>query len=284
MKHIISASIALIVLLLLSTADIALAGISPGSSTKISGTHGKECSSTNPQYMLNSGGATLRTYPKRTWFTVESAPNGVWADPYITAGINDSVSSEVCNSHAVPGTRTYYRSYALPIPYRRDGAPFVSIHTRTPAEFIGNAGLDIWLTRNPANSSYRAIANQGANTTEIMIWTQHPGLAPFSSNLRYYPYTIDGHRWAIAIGLAANGHGHDSEHPDGWNLVDFIAPPIRNGSVYARRIELNKFLAYAEKHRWLNPNDYLMSVNGGFEIAQNGASAQLQGFNLWNLS
>ena len=114
------------------------------------------------------------------------------------------------------------------------------------------------------------MANQGAATTEIMIWLSHPGLPPRSSALRYYPVSIGGRRWKVAVDLARDGHGRTAAHPNGWNRVDFIAPQTSEGTVSVKSLLLNSFFSYAIAHHWLLGNDYLMAIDQGAEF--NGAA------------
>lgn len=259
----------------------AIASVSASTGTQISGINGKECSSTNPQYMINAGGSTLELQPTHAKFTVESTQSGIWADPYITAGYNDSVSSELCNSHEIPGSGgKYYRSYALPVLANSDGYPTASIHDDTPGGMRGDSGLDIWLTSNPASTTYNEMANGGSNSTEVMVWTNHPRLGTQSSNLRYYPVRIDGRHWQITVGLAIRGHGRNSAHPNGWNVVNFIAPQYTTGNVQMFNIHVNQFISYVEHHGWANPHDYLMAIDNGFEILNGGKGAAVEGYTL----
>ena len=110
------------------------------------------------------------------------------------------------------------------------------------------------------------MANQGAASTEIMIWLSHPGLGPRSSNLRYYPVTIAGHHWRVTVGLASGGHGITAAHPNGWNVVNFIAPQVSEGTVSVRNLFLNPFFSYAIAHHWLQGSDYLMAIDQGAEL------------------
>jgi hypothetical protein len=99
-----------------------------------------------------------------------------------------------------------------------------------------------------------------------MIWLSHPGLGPGSSNPGYYPVSIDGHRWRATVGLARNGHGRNAARPNGWNVVNFIAPQVAEGNVTVLNLFLNPFFSYAIAHGWLRNNDYLMAIDQGAEI------------------
>jgi hypothetical protein len=232
------------------------------------GPTGWTCTYTNPEYMIHSGGATLVTQPGTATFTVTSAPAGRWSDPYITAGYDVDLNSQLCNSRVLPGTGGYGRSYALPVRLGRTGAISATVHDVTSRNFIGDTGFDIWFEPSPGINTYNTMTNQGAASTEIMIWLSHPGLPPGSANLRYYPVIIAGHRWKVTVELASRGHGKTAAHPNGWNRVDFIAPQVAEGNVTVSNLFLNPFFSYAIARGWLRRDDYLMAIDQGGEFTR----------------
>jgi hypothetical protein len=231
------------------------------------GPSGWACSYTNPEFMIHSGGATLSVQPGHLKFAVTSAPSGRWSDPYITTGYDVGLNSQLCNSRVLPGSGgAHGLSYALPVRLGHQGSIHAAVRDVTSADFRGDTGFDIWFEPSPAITTYNQMANQGAAATEIMIWLSHPGLPPRSSNLRYYPVIIDGRRWRVAVGLASAGHGRTAAHPNGWNVVFFIAPQVSEGTVYVPNLYLNPFFSYAIAHHWLRSTDYLMAIDQGAEL------------------
>ncbi len=219
--------------------------------------------------MIHSGGATLSGQPGGVKFTVTSAPAGRWSDPYITVGYDVSLNSALCNSRVLPGTDGKYgKSYAVPVRLGQTGRILASVHDVTSADFRGDTGFDIWFEPSPAINTYNQMANQGAAATEIMIWLSHPGLPPRSSAPRYYPVTIDGHRWKVTAELARDGHGRTAAHPNGWNRVNFIAPQVSEGTVSIKNLLLNPFFSYAITRHWLRADDYLMAIDQGAEFTR----------------
>ena len=102
----------------------------------VSGPSGWTCSYTNPEYMIHSGGTTLSVQPGAVKFTVTSAPSGEWADPYISAGYDVGLNSQLCNSRVLPGSGGKHGwSYALPVRLGRTGAIVASVHDVTSADF-----------------------------------------------------------------------------------------------------------------------------------------------------
>jgi hypothetical protein len=232
--------------------------------------------------MIHSGGATLVTQPGTATFTVTSAPPGRWSDPYITAGYDASLNSQLCNSRVLPGTNGLHgRSYAVPVRLGRTGAIVTTVHDVTSRDFIGDTGFDIWFEPSPGINTYTTMTNQGAASTEIMIWLSHPGLAPWSASLRYYPVTIGGRRWRVTAELASRGHGRTAAHPNGWNRVDFIAPQVAEGNVTVRNLFLNPFFSYAIAHGWLRRDDYLMAIDQGAEFTR--GTMRVAGYSLTGL-
>jgi hypothetical protein len=235
----------------------------------VSGPSGWTCTYTNPEYMIHGGGATLSVQPGKARFTVTSAPRGRWSDPYITAGYNASLNSQLCNSRVLPASGGKHgKSYALPVRLGRTGRITSSVHDVTSANFRGDTGFDIWFEPDPAINRYSLMANQGAAATEIMIWLSHPGLPPRSTAYKYYPVIIDGRHWTVAVALASRGHGKSAAHPNGWNLVEFIAPRVSEGDVHVSKLFLNPFFSYEINHHWLPAHDYLMAIDQGAEFTQ----------------
>ena len=235
--------------------------------TQISGPTGWTCSYTNPEYMIHSGGATLAVRPGTDKFVVTSSRSGRLSDPYVTVGYDVDLNSAICNRREVPGSGGKHgKSFAVPVRLGRQGSIVTSVHDATSGNFRGDTGFDIWFEPSTRDNSYNAMANQGSASTEIMIWLSHPGLGTQSGDLRYYPVRIDGHRWKVAVGLAGNGHGRNSAHPNGWNVVNFIAPQVSEGNVNVRNLRLNPFFSYAIARGWLRSNDYLMAIDQGAEI------------------
>jgi len=238
-----------------------------------SGPTGWTCSYTNPEYMIHSGGATLATQPGAATFTVTSVPAGQWSDPYITAGYDVDLNSELCDSRVLPGSgpSTGWQhgvSYALPVRLGQTGAIGTTVHDVTSRDFQGDTGFDIWLEPSPGVTTYDAMTDQGAASTEIMIWLSHPGLGQQSANPGYYPVIIDGRRWQVSVQLASAGHGRAAGHPNGWNRVNFIAPQVAEGNVTVSNLFLNPFFSYAIAHGWLSRADYLTAIDQGAELTR----------------
>ena len=269
---------------LLASALAAGASVSGASiaDASISGATGWTCSYTNPEYMIHSAGATLAVRPGTDKFVVTSAPQGQWADPYITAGYDVGLNSELCNNRVLPAAAGKHGwSYAVPVRLGRTGAVTTSVHDVTSADFRGDTGFDIWFEPSTRISTYTAMTDQGAASTEVMIWLSHPGLGLQSSNLRYYRVSIDGLWWMVSVELASNGHGRNAARPNGWNMVIFIAPRVSEGSVTIKDLFLNAFFSNAIAHGWLRGSDYLMAVDQGAELTR--GTMQVAGYALTGL-
>jgi hypothetical protein len=254
----------------------AVAGASVGGAlalhAPISGTNGWTCSYTSPEYMIHSGGATLTVQPGTATFTVTGIRPGRWSDPYITAGYDVDLNSELCNSRVLPGSDPSHGwkhglSYALPVRLGATGAIVTTVHDVTSRDFRGDTGFDIWFEPTPDITTYNTMTNQAAASTEIMIWLSHPGLEPQSSNPRYYPVTIGRRRWQVTADLASGGHGKTAAHPNGWNVVYFAAPQVTEGNVNVSNLFLNPFFSYAIARGWLRRGNYLMAIDQGAELA-----------------
>jgi hypothetical protein len=234
--------------------------------TTISG-NGWTCSRTDPEYMIHAGGADLSVQPDSIKFAVQSAPSGQWSDPYITTGYNGSINSELCNSRKL-SNGTYGKSYALPVQLGKQGEIYTSVHDITSSNFIGDTGFDIWFEPSMSDNTYSLMTSQGNASTEIMIWLSHPNLGAQSSNLQYYPVTIDGRQWQVTTQLANDGHGKTASNPNGWNRVNFIAPDVTEGDVTINNLWLNPFFTYAINRGWLQTHNYLMAIDQGGEFTR----------------
>jgi len=267
---ILAATVAAVLASALSAgASVSGGPVALGHGAHASGPTGWTCSYTNPEYMIHSGGATLTTQPGAVKFTVTSAPPGQWSDPYITAGYDVDLNSELCNDRVLPGSGSLHGlSFALPVRLGRTGAIGATVDDVTSRNFVGDTGFDIWFEPSPGISTYGTMTNQGAASTEIMIWLSHSGLPPRSANSRYYPVTIDGRRWLVTVALASQGHGKNAVRRNGWNRVDFIAPRVTEGDVTVKNLFLNPFFSYAAAHGWLRRGDYLMAIDQGAELTR----------------
>jgi hypothetical protein len=234
----------------------------------ISGPQGKACTRTNPEYMITAGGANVSYMRGSVGFDTAYAgvPYQTWEDPYLTVGYNNST-----NTAWQCGGIPHSSAYSLPVRVGKQGHITASVHDITGPDFSGNSGFDIWFTPSPSDTSYNQMANGGNKSTEIMIWLSHPSLGGYSPSKAV---KIDGYKWNIAVGLASQGHGAYSTHPNGWNVVNFESSDLAHGEVKVHNLVLNTFMSYAINHGWLQPHDYLMAINQGFEIRAGHASVR----------
>jgi hypothetical protein len=233
--------------------------------------HQIACTLTNPEYTLNPGGSYLRIKQGHVGFTAyhqTDYQSGGWNDPYIVAGYDQSVNSQACNGHAtISGVRG--RSYPIPAPLGHAGRYTGSSRNWTSAGFAGDTGYDIWLTRNPHNNTLAKMLTQGYGTTEVMLWISHPQLYYYHSR---GSVVIDHRRWDVIKSIAGNGSGRH------WLRVFFISPHDSAGEVVMSNLYLNPFLSYAIRSGYLNPKDYLMSIDEGGEFMRGSMVAE--GYNL----
>ena len=243
-----------IVLIGLGVSTGAKAAIVPRTST-LSGNQ-TACTLTNPEYTLNPGGSYMRIKQGHVGFSASHAKGTVWNDPYITAGYNKSINSQACNSHAtISGVKG--KSYPLPAKLgRAAGRYYASVRNWTSSNFKGDTGFDIWLTRNPSNTSLSKMLDDGKHTSEIMVWVSHPHLYTYHSR---GSVVIAHHRWDVIRSVANGTNKH-------WLRVFFISQDNRTGTVAMNNLYLNTFLSYAIRAGYLNPRAYLMSIDEGGEF------------------
>lgn len=239
-------------------ATSALANASPEKGPHLTA-DGYGCTYTPTEYLTHAGGASTFIYPGTTKFSATFIKGSGMDDPYITSGYNQSVNSQMCNSRGG-------HSLSVPVPVNNMGRYVDTSKYTTSSSFKGDTGLDMWFAPSKSDNTYAKMTNGGDSTTEIMVWDSHPKLGTQSTNLRYYPVNIGGHRWQVGVGLASNGHGKEKSRPNGWTVVNFIAPDIKTGTTSVNGLYVNPLVSYAMSHGWLKRSDYLMGSDSGGEM------------------
>lgn len=241
-----------------------------------------QCTGTSPNFLVHSGGADITVYPGTNRFTVDatSGQGTEWDDPYDNAGYSSGSWSGSCNSGKGD-------SPALPVKLGQQGNPVASIRTITgmaPSNtFYGDTGYDFWYGPSPADSTYADLSGAGSfgTATEVMIWTTNTHLVLDTVNVKYYPVVIDGLHWDVQVGLASDGHGKTDKTPNGWNVVNFIAPNMTVGDVQMLNLRLDPFMSYAIGHGYMPASSYWIGFNAGMEITE--GNAMLEGFSVSGL-
>jgi hypothetical protein len=237
-----------------------------------------QCTGTKTNFLTHSGGADITVYPGTVKFVVDatSGQGTEWDDPYDNAGYSSSTPSTNC-----PG------SPELPVKLGQQGDPVASIRTITglaPSNtFYGDTGYDFWFTPSAADNTYQDMSGGGpyAPATEIMIWTTNTHLVIDNTDIKNYPVVVDGKHWDVQVGKASDGHGKSDKTPNGWTVVNFIAPNMTVGDTQMLNLRLDPFLSYAIGHGDLPASYTWEGFNAGMEITE--GNAMLEGFSVTGL-
>ncbi|GEM_PF-6321043 len=129
----------------------------------------------------------------------------------------------------------------------------VTFGTKRGASGSWDDALDTWL--DPSS------AHQGQAHAEVMIWiARHDN---FGSDAGYRGiYRVDGQDWYLVEHTTCNAATGKC-----WPLVMFRAV---HQTSYVRGLHLEPFYEIAYKHHWIGHAWWLLSVDGGFEIASGG--------------
>lgn len=123
-----------------------------------------------------------------------------------------------------------------------------------------SASTSTWILNQPESAEENIVA-------EVMIWVENtdqiPGGALVSSGL-----TINGAVWDLWADAAVVTAGGGSR---GWDYFAFIrSSPQRSGS-----LSINDFTDYLISQGWLQSDDYMASLEFGFEVSDGTGTANL---------
>jgi hypothetical protein len=114
-----------------------------------------------------------------------------------------------------------------------------------------DASFDLWFTKKDRRTGQA----QGA---EIMIW-MHDQDVRFAQRWRVQ---LDGLWWQVE-----EWQTHNPADGRTWPLIIFMRSP-QSGNV--RQLPLRPFFGFAQQHRWLQPQNWLESIECGFELWRGG--------------
>lgn len=194
-----------------------------------------------PECLRNSDG---RPNFVVTWSSADSVPSRPVAFPYIFLGC----SWGLCT----PGSGLPARVSAL-------HDPLTSWDTSLRPAGIWDATYDIWFNKTP-------ITTGQATGAELMIWiNSHGQPAPG----RRTPIVWADHaRWYLQSWI--------TEHSGiKWRLIQFrpVRPVWR-----VSNLDLSAFINRAESKHWIRPSLWMLNVDAGFEIWNNGTGLATTSF------
>jgi hypothetical protein len=124
-----------------------------------------------------------------------------------------------------------------------------------------DASYDIWFNQTPTTTGQ-------PNGTEVMVWINHNGPPqPFGSQVA--TATINGSNWNVWTGTQ-NGGGTS------WHIISYVDTTPTTSVNF----DLKNFFTDAIARGSIQNNWYLIDVEAGFELWQNGAGMASQSFSV----
>ncbi len=121
---------------------------------------------------------------------------------------------------------------------------------------VWDASYDIWFNTTPTTSGQ-------PDGTEIMVWINHSGASPFGSNNG--TVNINGSNWTVFTGRQTS-----------WNIISYED----NSPTTSVNFDLKNFFSDAVARGSLQNNWYLIDVEAGFELWQNGVGMTSNSFSV----
>ena len=273
----------LAVLVLLIAAAALVLSASPGPATAQDvGTYGSPfCGNnawtwiqTTPRLTAHDSAGSCIEVPSKTRaaMTVTTAPeNGSF--PYIGSGYQLGLSG-------CPSAYDVKHGLCLRYPDRVGGNwdPVASVKAWDAPGYAGNLAFDMWFSAKPGNTSFQGRCSTVLDKadTEVMVWLAHPGDIAVPDTGRQYQTWIGGRRWKVDEWETSN-HCPPGQ---GWRLVLIMAPRLTDGTVSVHNMKLNLFWKYAAAHGWLRDDEWLDSVDLGWEMRSGGKGNTIEGYSL----
>jgi Glycosyl hydrolase family 12 len=229
---------------------------------------------TKPRMVAHDSAGSCVKVPSKTRaaMSVTKAPdNGSF--PNISSGYELNENSCPSGADMKAGLCDKY-----PVEVAKEGNPVATFSGHTAAGYVGNFAFDTYFTAKASNTSFQGRCSTVLSKAdvEVMVWLSHPGDLQPSSTAGFYTTTIDGRSW----------HVYEWETPDGcpageyWRLVIFTAPQVTNGPVAVHNLKLNDFFSYAIRSGWLRLDEYLLSIDLGWEMKGGGAGNAIDSYSL----
>lgn len=144
----------------------------------------------------------------------------------------------------------------LPIQVSNLGSATSSWSTEQPASGAYDVSYDLWTNSTPTTTGQ-------PNGSEIMIWlNSRGGVQPFGSKTG--TSTAAGHSWDVWTGQQTS-----------WKIISYV---LQGGGTSFSNLDVAAILKDAEARGSVNPQDYLIDAEAGFEIWQGGQGLATDSF------
>lgn len=150
----------------------------------------------------------------------------------------------------------------IPVPVRRIHHLHTYWHTVERSGGTWNASYEMWFGKHRQTQGH-------ADGAELMVWLNHHGGCCVLR--RNAPIVrIDGYRFYVQWWRPS-----DATYGVSWNYIQFrlVHPRWR-----VDHFDLEPFIRYSERHRWIRPTWWLENVGAGFEIWDGGVGLRTNGF------
>ena len=146
----------------------------------------------------------------------------------------------------------------LPIQVSNLGSASTSWSTTQPASGAYDVAYDIWFNSTPTTGGQ-------PDGTELMIWlNSRGGVSPFGSETG--TSTVDGDNWGVWTGQQTS-----------WKIISYTLNP---GGTSFSNLDLKAIIQDAVNRGSINPANYLIDVEAGFEIWQGGQGLATNSFSV----
>ena len=146
----------------------------------------------------------------------------------------------------------------LPIQMSKLGSAVTSWSTTQPSSGAYDVSYDIWFNSTPTTSGQ-------PDGTEVMIWiNSRGGVQPFGSQTG--TTNVDGMNWNVWTGRQTS-----------WNIISYVLNP---GATSVSNLDLKALFQDAIARGSINPSNYLLDVEAGFEIWQGGQGLGTNSFSV----
>jgi cellulose 1,4-beta-cellobiosidase len=146
----------------------------------------------------------------------------------------------------------------LPIQVSNLGSASTSWNTSQPGSGAYDVAYDIWFNSTPTTSGQ-------PDGTELMIWlNSRGGVSPFGSETG--TSTVDGYNWNVWTGQQTS-----------WKIISYTLNP---GGTSFTNLDLKAIIQDAVNRGSINPANYLIDVEAGFEIWQGGQGLATNSFSV----
>jgi hypothetical protein len=144
----------------------------------------------------------------------------------------------------------------MPIQVSNLGSATTSWSTSQPASGAYDVAYDIWFNSTPTTGGQ-------PDGTELMIWlNSRGGVSPFGSQTG--TSTVDSDNWNVWTGQQTS-----------WKIISYVLNP---GGTSFTNLDLKAIIQDAVNRGSINPANYLIDVEAGFEIWQGGQGLATNSF------